>query len=550
MKISHLAIIVIIFFIPVLNTETHFASAQTVSTVTPGFLPDYFCQESFGRHASFAIVNSTGFLGIHYLYYAHTLVDDYILEPGHAATLVYEEHNGLPLDLEEEFQFFHDNERQSHPGTDIQTTMINSTADSAYSKVTISADPTAAVGAYWLIFPPGVCTGGSVILLTIGNSPAIVPPAGPIKANIEDHETDKVVVIHSSPYTLASLVFLDPSGSIEKAYDVMVDPDGTSARWFTPTQNGTYTAMITSAAGNVTLPFTVSGVHEQQKTMPHIPQQPPVGNRRIETELKLYSNPEMPKNQRDLWVRFFDANTNTTIQHVSFLLTITKGNHTMFRELLHTHTGVLTLNITSTNDTKWQVYGDHEPILNGWVPHEPYEPMTVRAPVFNDMNSTYHLNIQLFSTDYDNNIFDTTDTPNNLFTFNFYLNAMDQNRTITSSSLPLANDGGIQIATNISPVIGYLRIGQPAFIQTPVSDFSPSPQNFTYITEVIDSKGSVESIQWNNLHLDSMQGATLSNRWTPSRAGNYTVEAFVWGNFTSYPVPLANSLKTSLEVRG
>lgn len=239
----------------------HLVSAETIPTIKPGFLPDCMGQ-SFNQHESFDIVNSTGFLGIDYLYYGHILVYDYILKPGQNVTILYAEHGGQSSDISGDFQFFHGNNDVSHSGVNIQTTTINATVDSAYSKITILADKDTEQGTYWLIFPPGLCSGGNVILLTIGDSLDLVPQIGTLKAHIENHEKDDVVVINSSPYVLANLTLLDPAGKIERAYEIMVDPNGNSARWFTPTQNGNYTAVITSAIGNMTIPFTVSGVEK------------------------------------------------------------------------------------------------------------------------------------------------------------------------------------------------------------------------------------------------------------------------------------------------
>jgi len=93
-----------------------------------------------------------------------------------------------------------------------------------------------------------------------------------------------------------------------------------------------------------------------------------VGNRTVAVALKLYSNPTTHASEHYLWLRFFDADTNQTLKHISFFLTITKQDQPLFRDLLHTHTGVLDMNVIPTNNTTWTVQGDREPILNGWVP--------------------------------------------------------------------------------------------------------------------------------------------------------------------------------------
>ncbi|MGI0045959.1 MAG: hypothetical protein ACREBB_02040 [Nitrosotalea sp.] len=151
-----------------------------------------------------------------------------------------------------------------------------------------------------------------------------------------------------------------------------------------------------------------------------------VGNRQVQLFIKL--NPTILYSgsgvQPTIFFRWFDANTNETLQHISFFLTITKHNQLLFRELLHTHDGILNLDITPTNSTTWTVYADKEPILNGYVPDNDDDPIYVTGPIFNE-GGLYHFNMQMFSIDYDNNIFDTTDNPESIPNFDAYLSVGD-----------------------------------------------------------------------------------------------------------------------------
>ncbi len=151
-----------------------------------------------------------------------------------------------------------------------------------------------------------------------------------------------------------------------------------------------------------------------------------VGNREVQLFIKL--NPTILYSgsgvQPTIFFRWFDANTNETLQHISFFLTITKHNQLLFRELLHTHTGILNMDITPTNETNWTVYADKEPILGGWVPDNDDDPIDVIGPIFNE-GGLYHFNMQMFSIDYDNNIFDTTDNPASVPNFDAYLSVGD-----------------------------------------------------------------------------------------------------------------------------
>ncbi len=150
-----------------------------------------------------------------------------------------------------------------------------------------------------------------------------------------------------------------------------------------------------------------------------------VGNRQVQLFIKLnppilYSNSDQ---QKSLYFRWFDANTNASIQHVSMFITITKHDQLLMRDLFHTHTGDLTLNITPTNDTHWTIYADTEPFLGGWVNNQ-NQPIEVQAPILGE-GGLYHINIEMFSIDYDKNIFDTTDNPKSVPVFDAYLSVGD-----------------------------------------------------------------------------------------------------------------------------
>lgn len=162
-------------------------------------------------------------------------------------------------------------------------------------------------------------------------------------------------------------------------------------------------------------------------------------NKTVELSTIIYSNSTMSDHMHYLWFRFFDKNTNQTIPHVSFMLVVTKQDQTLLRELLHTHTGILNVKVISTPGPTWNVTAAHEPILNGWTPYSDDEPIVVQAPLFNDSNSTYHFNIQVYTIDRDRNLFDVTDNPNIVPPFNFDLSTKD-NGTIIQSNQNFSNE--------------------------------------------------------------------------------------------------------------
>ena len=112
---------------------------------------------------------------------------------------------------------------------------------------------------------------------------------------------------------------------------------------------------------------------------------------------------------RYLFIRVFDANTNQTIQHDSIQITITKHDQLLVRELFHTHTGYLTLRITPTNTIgQWTVYGNENFVL-GWMADEGGN-IDLLAPVLGE-SGLYHIHMELIFMDTDKSQFAEKDIP-------------------------------------------------------------------------------------------------------------------------------------------
>jgi hypothetical protein len=137
-----------------------------------------------------------------------------------------------------------------------------------------------------------------------------------------------------------------------------------------------------------------------------------IGNRSASLFIKI--NPPVITSEntgdRYLLLRLFDANNNKTITHDSFFIEVRKHNQLLMQDLFHTHSGVLILKITPTSTIgKWDIYGDKEPFLDAWMNQEG-GPVDVRAPILGE-GGLYQIHIELFSIDYDKNIFKTEDRP-------------------------------------------------------------------------------------------------------------------------------------------
>jgi hypothetical protein len=155
-----------------------------------------------------------------------------------------------------------------------------------------------------------------------------------------------------------------------------------------------------------------------------------IGNRKISLFVKL-SPPiitSYTKQDRYLFFRWFDANTNQTIQHTTFLVSVEKHGQELYQNLYHTHTGILKLKITPSNDSStWTTDGIDEPFLDGDMYLPKYDDtMDQVAPILGE-GGLYHISIMLITIDSDQNIFPPESTP----TFDSYLSVGDiSNNTI------------------------------------------------------------------------------------------------------------------------
>jgi len=155
-----------------------------------------------------------------------------------------------------------------------------------------------------------------------------------------------------------------------------------------------------------------------------------IGNRTISVLIKINPPIITSENNQDRYLsfRWFDANTNQTIQHTTFLVLVTKHNQPLVQGLFHTHTGILTLKITpSNNPSEWKIIGNPEPFLDKYM-YLPQANDTIDlvAPMLGE-GGLYHIYMLLVTIDNDQNLF----MPENAPRFDSYLSVGDvANHTI------------------------------------------------------------------------------------------------------------------------
>jgi hypothetical protein len=135
-----------------------------------------------------------------------------------------------------------------------------------------------------------------------------------------------------------------------------------------------------------------------------------VGNRQLSLYLKV--NPPIlttaASHSAYMQFRLFDASNNQTIQHVTYLITVTRGTSTskfqkpLLVDFFHAHNGLLTLHV-EPNPGLITIYGEQDPFLNAWVA-DPGGNVLIRGPLLLQ-GGLYHFHVEIFTVDNDRSLF-------------------------------------------------------------------------------------------------------------------------------------------------
>ena len=107
--------------------------------------------------------------------------------------------------------------------------------------------------------------------------------------------------------------------------------------------------------------------------------------------------------------RLFDANTNETVEFVTYDITVTKGanpstdEEPLLRDFFQSPSGLLTIRVDPTNTTSLTIFGNRDPFLGAWVA-DPGGTINIRGPLLLE-GGLYKFDIQIFGIDNPRNIF-------------------------------------------------------------------------------------------------------------------------------------------------
>ena len=103
-------------------------------------------------------------------------------------------------------------------------------------------------------------------------------------------------------------------------------------------------------------------------------------------------------------MKFFDTKTNNAILHVTYFVTLTKGDKVLMRDWFHAHDGDLFIKVRPTQQSSVVLNAPQDPIMNGYVGSKD-APVLAQGPIFVE-GGLYHFAIEIFTIDFDNTILD------------------------------------------------------------------------------------------------------------------------------------------------
>ncbi len=138
-----------------------------------------------------------------------------------------------------------------------------------------------------------------------------------------------------------------------------------------------------------------------------------LGNRQITLSTKIF--PPLLTNETfnmQKYVQFVlnePSLNNKSVPHVFYFITITKDEKLLMKELFHSHSGNLTLNLDQRiNDTDntggVNIFAFREPVMGAWTSKNSNDTIPVQTPIFNE-GGLYNFKVEILGIDNDTNIF-------------------------------------------------------------------------------------------------------------------------------------------------
>jgi len=107
-------------------------------------------------------------------------------------------------------------------------------------------------------------------------------------------------------------------------------------------------------------------------------------------------------NESYLTIKLTEGKTDAVIEHVTFMMQVSKDGKRLFEEKFHDDLGNVNIKIVSKESGPIKVDGDKEPVKGGWM-RKIFSPLTMEGPIFMS-GGLYKFRIEILTVDSDNNI--------------------------------------------------------------------------------------------------------------------------------------------------
>ena len=119
--------------------------------------------------------------------------------------------------------------------------------------------------------------------------------------------------------------------------------------------------------------------------------------------------------------------------------------------------------------------------------------------------------------------------------------------SFTFSYAATIDDSVLQDAKLVSDDDNTIQVDNQVMIVADLSNGQDRNQKFAYIVQIHNENDIVVSLSWLTGNLSPYETFSPAQSWTPTQAGTYTVQIFVWESVDS-PTPLSRPLLLTVNV--
>lgn len=93
-----------------------------------------------------------------------------------------------------------------------------------------------------------------------------------------------------------------------------------------------------------------------------------------------------------------------------------------------------------------------------------------------------------------------------------------------------------------------IHVDEPVGFSSTLTNHGTSEQKFTYIVQILNKDGGTDYLEGLSASFLPNQSFSASQSWSPTEAGRYTVQIFVWESLGS-AIPLTAVIQTEITVQ-